>query len=92
VATRHHRTALEGLACVVAARGDGSAAACLLGAASWWRETRHRPATRLEAADRARAEAAALEELGEAAFRTAYGEGSARPRIVAQELETAAPA
>jgi predicted ATPase/DNA-binding SARP family transcriptional activator len=85
--------ALEGLACVAAARGDATAAARLLGAASWWRGSRHRPASRLDAADRARAEAVALEQLGEPAFRVACSDGFAQPHSVGQEWETAvAPA
>jgi predicted ATPase/DNA-binding SARP family transcriptional activator len=53
--------AMEGLACVAAARGDGQTAATLLGTAARWRAETHRPATPLEqhdierAADRARA-------------------------------------
>jgi tetratricopeptide (TPR) repeat protein len=53
--------AMEGLACVAAARGDGQTAAALLGTAARWRVEAHRPATPLEqhdidrAADRARA-------------------------------------
>jgi hypothetical protein len=34
-----HGAALEGLAFVAAARGDASAAAHLLGAAAWWRDS-----------------------------------------------------
>ena len=84
---------LEGLACVAAARGDAYLAARLLGASSWWREARHRPASRLEAADRERAKARAVELLSEVAFQHAYQEGRAQPRAVVQELEaTAAPA
>jgi tetratricopeptide (TPR) repeat protein len=82
--------ALEGLACVAAARGDASSAARLLGAASWWRKARHRPATRLEAADRERAESRAVEQLGEAAFQAAYCEGLMRAQSVVQELEATA--
>ena len=78
--------ALEGLACVAAARGDGSSAARLLGAASWWREARHRPATRLETADRARAEAASIDQLGEEAFQSAFAEGLASPEVVVREV------
>ena len=85
--------ALEGLACVAAARGDATSAARLLGAASWWRESRHRPASRLEAADRVRAEAVALEHLGESAFQIAYSDGLAQPQSGVEEPEaTAAPA
>jgi hypothetical protein len=82
--------ALEGLACVAAARGDTTSTARLLGAASWWRKARHRPASRLEAADRGRAEARALEQLGEAAFQAACSDGVAQPHSVVQELEAAA--
>jgi predicted ATPase/DNA-binding SARP family transcriptional activator/tetratricopeptide (TPR) repeat protein len=53
--------AMEGLACVAAARGDAPTAATLLGTAARWRADARRPATPLEqhdidrAADRARA-------------------------------------
>jgi hypothetical protein len=53
--------AMEGLACVAAARGDAPTAATLIGTAARWRAQAHRPATPLEqhdidrAADRARA-------------------------------------
>jgi hypothetical protein len=52
--------AIEGLACIAAARGDGQSAAALLATAARWRAERHRPASPLEqydidrAADRAR--------------------------------------
>ena len=88
-----HAAALEGLACVAAARGDATEAARLLGAAAWWRESRHRPASRLEAADRVRAESVALEHLGESAFQIAYSDGLALQQSGVEEPEaTAAPA
>jgi tetratricopeptide (TPR) repeat protein len=88
-----HASALEGLACVAAARGDAGTAARLLGAASAWREARHRPATRLEAADRARAEDHAVDQLGKDGFQAAYAAGREQPQAVVQELDaTAAPA
>lgn len=82
--------ALEGLACVATARGEATVGARLLGAASWWRESRHRPASRLEAADRGRAEASALEQLVESAFQAAYSDGLSKPNSVVQELEAPA--
>jgi Flp pilus assembly protein TadD len=51
--------AVEGLACVAAARGDGQSAATLLGAAARWRAEAQRPATPLELHDIERAEAQA---------------------------------
>jgi predicted ATPase/DNA-binding SARP family transcriptional activator len=82
--------ALEGLACVAAARGEGELAARLLGAASVWRTTRHSPATRLEGAESTRAQARALELLGETAFRASYRDGSRDPHAVVRRLEVAA--
>lgn len=64
--------ALEGLACVAAARADVSAAARLLGAASWWRGQRHRPISRLELLDAQRAEDRARGLLGDDAYEEAY--------------------
>ena len=63
-----HAAALEGLACVAAARGDAEAAARLLGAAVAWRRRRHRPAGRLERADATRAERSACTALGDSGF------------------------
>jgi tetratricopeptide (TPR) repeat protein len=79
--------ALEGLACVAAARGEGAEAAGLLGAATWWREKRHRPRTRLERADVARAERRARDLLGDGPFESAYREGAADPASLVDALD-----
>jgi predicted ATPase/DNA-binding SARP family transcriptional activator len=79
--------ALEGLACVTAARGDGADAARLLGAASWWRQKRHRPMDRLERADADRAEDRARSLLGEEGFEAAHHAGAAEPHTAVRELE-----
>ncbi|SNR90716.1 BTAD domain-containing putative transcriptional regulator [Blastococcus mobilis] len=83
-----HAAALEGLACVAAARGDAAAVARLLGAAARWREMRHRPASRLEQLDVDRAERHARAQLGDAAYQAAHAAGAARPEAV--ELDSAA--
>ena len=81
--------ALEGLACVAAARGDGAEAARLLGAASWWRARRHRPVNRLEQADVDRAEDRARNLLGSEGFEAAYRDGAADPQAVVDQPGTA---
>ncbi|MEX5720773.1 ATP-binding protein [Geodermatophilus maliterrae] len=81
-----HAAALEGLACL-AARGDASAAAGLLGAATWWRDERHRPASRLERLDIERAEHRARRLLGDAAFDAAHRAGATEPHAVVGDLE-----
>jgi len=63
--------ALEGLACVAAARDDGLIAARLLGAAARWREERGRPVTPLEGADIDRAADRARQLIGDDAFAAA---------------------
>jgi predicted ATPase/DNA-binding SARP family transcriptional activator len=82
-----HAAALEGLACVAAARGDAEAAAGLLGAAAAWRRRRHRPAGRLERADANRAEASACAALGDSGFDAAYRAGQAEPDAVLNDAE-----
>ncbi|WP_448625402.1 ATP-binding protein [Geodermatophilus sp. URMC 64] len=77
-----HAAALEGLACVAAARGDAATAARLLGAAASWRQRRHRPASRLERADAERAGHGARTVLGDAGFDVAFAGGTARPDAV----------
>jgi tetratricopeptide (TPR) repeat protein len=67
--------ALEGLACVAVARGDGETAARLLGAAARWRHWHHRPALGTEHHDIDRAAAAARRLLGEHPYRAAYARG-----------------
>ncbi|MGY1643703.1 BTAD domain-containing putative transcriptional regulator [Geodermatophilus sp. SYSU D00703] len=81
-----HAAALEGLACVAAARADAEAAARLLGAASEWRRRRHRPAARLERADAERAERAAGALLGADDFDAAYRAGATRPDAVVSSV------
>jgi hypothetical protein len=49
--TAARAVAIEGLACVAAARDDGRNAATLLGTAARWRTEAHRPATPLELHD-----------------------------------------
>jgi predicted ATPase len=83
-----HAAALEGLACVAAARGDAVAAARLLGAAAWWRERRHRPLSRLERLDVERAERGARTSLGDAAFGAAHRAGATEPHAVVGDLES----
>jgi predicted ATPase/DNA-binding SARP family transcriptional activator len=84
-----HAAALEGLACVAAARGDGSATARLLGAAAGWRYRRHRPASRLEQVDVERAERRARALLGDATFEAARRAGQDRLDAVTGDLDGA---
>lgn len=86
-----HAAALEGLACVAAARGDAARAAGLLGAAARSREERHRPASRLEQQDAERAERHARLQLDEAAYRAARAAGAAAPDAVLGESVSASP-
>ncbi|TQN41958.1 putative ATPase [Blastococcus colisei] len=79
--------ALEGLACVAAARGEGVDAAGLLGAATWWRQRRHRPPSKLELVDVDRAEHAARSLMGDDAFETAFRSGASSPHTVVRNLE-----
>jgi hypothetical protein len=85
-----HAPALEGLACVAAARGDAIPAARLLGAAQGWRERRHRPALPRERADVDRARTRASELLGPDGFRREFAEGLADPEAVVRGLEAVA--
>jgi predicted ATPase/DNA-binding SARP family transcriptional activator len=64
--------ALEGLACVAAARDDGVTAARLLGAAARWRDERGRPASPMEQADIDRAADRARTLIGEEAYGNAW--------------------
>ena len=80
--------ALEGLACIAAARRDGAEAARLLGAASWWRARRHRPVNRLEQADVDRAKDRARSLLGSEGFEAAYRDGAADPEAVVDQPGT----
>jgi tetratricopeptide (TPR) repeat protein len=82
-----HAAALDGLACVAAARGDAVAAARLLGAAEWWRHKRRRPATRLDRADAERAARAARTVLGDTAFDATCRAGAARPDAVLDDAD-----
>ncbi|WP_138735349.1 ATP-binding protein [Modestobacter excelsi] len=84
-----HAAALEGLACVAAARRDGSTAARLLGAAAGWRVRRHRPASRLEHVDVGRAERQARALLGDGAFEAARHAGRSRPDTALGDLDGA---
>jgi Flp pilus assembly protein TadD len=85
-----HAAALEGLACVSAVRGDGEAAARLLGAAEAWRQRRHRPADRLERDDAHRAGKCARTALGDSDFDQAYEAGLAEPVAVLDDAGAAA--
>jgi hypothetical protein len=85
-----HAAALEGLACVAAARGDASATARLRGAAQWWRAARHRPASRLERLDVDRAEHRARTLLEDAGFAAEHRAGALRPHDVVAALDAAA--
>ncbi|MBB3084772.1 AfsR/SARP family transcriptional regulator [Geodermatophilus sabuli] len=82
-----HAAALEGLACVAAARGEATATARLLGAAAAWRQKRHRPASRLERADAERAERRARAQLGDQEFDAEFNAGASRPDAVAGDLD-----
>jgi tetratricopeptide (TPR) repeat protein len=79
--------ALEGLACVAAARGDALDAARLLGAATRWRQKRSRPVNRLERVDVERAAAGARNRLGQQGFEAAHAAGVSDPRAVVRHLE-----
>ena len=81
-----HAAALEGLACVAANRGDAADAARLLGAASYWREKRHRSASRLERLDADRAEQRARSLLGDPSFDTERRLGLDQPDSVIEVL------
>ena len=81
--------ALEGLACVAAARADVFNAAQLLGAASWWRGQRHRPISRLELLDAQRAEDRARCLLGDDAYGEAYSAAAAGSHVAGLETDTA---
>jgi tetratricopeptide (TPR) repeat protein len=72
--------AVEGMACVAAARGDGQAAATLLGTAARWRTRAHRPATPLEQHDIARAAERARALLGTAAYEAAWAAALTQPQ------------
>jgi predicted ATPase/DNA-binding SARP family transcriptional activator len=80
-------TALEGLACVAAARGDGGTAANLLGTAARWRRSQHRPSLGIEQHDIDRAAAGARELLGDDAYRVAYARGLQPPADVVVDLQ-----
>jgi Flp pilus assembly protein TadD len=85
-----HAAALEGLACVASVRGEAEHAARLLGAASWWRGKRHRPISRLERVDVARAAERARAVLGDDAFEVAYRHGADESDTVVAEADAAA--
>jgi hypothetical protein len=71
--------AVEGLACVAAARDNGHSAATLLGTAARWRAETHRPATPLELHDISRAGNRAQSLLGPAAYEQAHATGLTDP-------------
>jgi predicted ATPase/DNA-binding SARP family transcriptional activator len=81
-----HAAALEGLACVTAARGDALGAARLLGAAASWRAKRHRPISRLEQVDADRAAQRARSLLGDRSFDTERQFGTDQPDSVMEML------
>jgi hypothetical protein len=72
--------AVEGLACVAAARADGQSAATLLGTAACWRAEVHRPATPLEVHDIERAGNRARALLGPAGYEQARAAGLTEPQ------------
>jgi predicted ATPase len=72
--------AIEGLACVAAARDDGQSAATLLGTATRWRADVHRPATPLDLHDIERARDRARRLLGPAAYEQAHAAGLTEPQ------------
>ena len=72
--------AVEGLACVAAARGDAQSAATLLGAAARWRSEARRPATPLELHDIDRAAGGARALLGPDAYDTAHAAALTQPQ------------
>ena len=80
--------ALEGLACVAAARGRADTAAGLLGAAAHWRTRRRRPASSLEAHDIDRATRRARDLLGDTLFGTCYQAALDQPHDVLSDLGT----
>jgi hypothetical protein len=80
VAAAARAAAVEGMACVAAARGDGQTAATLLGTAARWRSDAHRPATPLEQHDIARAAERARTLLGPAAYEAAWAAALTQPR------------
>jgi predicted ATPase/DNA-binding SARP family transcriptional activator len=82
--------ALEGLACVSAARGDARHAARLLGAASWWREKRHSTVLRVDLVEIERATGKARALLGDDAFQSAYRSGTDEPHSVVGQDTVAA--
>jgi predicted ATPase/DNA-binding SARP family transcriptional activator len=79
--------AVEGLACVAAARGDGQIAATLLGTAAHWRAEAHRPATPLERHDIDRAADNARAMVGGAAYERARTAALTEPQtmLIARE-------
>jgi predicted ATPase/DNA-binding SARP family transcriptional activator len=72
--------AIEGLACIAAARGDGQGAATLLGTAARWRAEAHRPPSPLELHDIERAADQARALLGHRDFEKARGAGLTQPQ------------
>jgi tetratricopeptide (TPR) repeat protein len=80
-------TALEGLACTAAARGDATLAAALLGTAARWRRWRHQPALRIEAADITRATDRARGLLGDTGYERAYARGLQPPPDAVVDLQ-----
>jgi predicted ATPase len=78
--------ALEGLACVAAARGDAPTAAALLGAAQSWRARHHRPASTVENADIDRAIRRGEALIGAAPFEARTREAADGPPPVLDEL------
>jgi tetratricopeptide (TPR) repeat protein len=80
--------ALEGLACVAAACGRAETAAAFLGAAAYWRSSRYRPASRLEALDIDRATRRARDLLGETDFDTCHQAAVSDPHVVIAGLGT----
>jgi predicted ATPase/DNA-binding SARP family transcriptional activator len=71
--------AVEGLACLAAARGDGPTAATLLATAERWRADARRPATPLERHDIDRAAVRARELLGPDAYQAARDAALSQP-------------
>jgi tetratricopeptide (TPR) repeat protein len=80
-------TALEGLACTAATRGDATLAAALLGTAARWRHRHHQPALRTEAADITRAADRARDLLGQTDFAQAYARGLEPPPDAVVDLQ-----
>jgi hypothetical protein len=73
--------AIEGLACVAAAREDAGAATSLLARAARWRADHDRPAMPLEQPDIERAAARARARLGDDAYRSAFTGAYATPDV-----------